>query len=248
MGKMTLLRRAALLLVGMLAVACGSSATNPAAPTPAGATVTAVAVTGASTAPSFQLTAMARMSDGSAHDVTRNATWESSATHVATVTSTGLVTVVGNGDVDLRATYQGIVGALHASFNAPKTFILSGEIVDASPGSGPVVGARVQMLPGDHTFTDAHGAFSFGGLSAGRTIFEVSKDQYQIVSREVMIDHDMLLPAITLYPSPPKNADGASATARCNDGSWSWAQTAATACTANGGIAYAVCPGPLCVS
>ena len=49
-----------------------------------------------------------------------------------------------------------------------------------------------------------------------------------------------------LAPTPPKDATGATATARCNDGTWSWAQTRAEACTAAGGIAYPVCPGTMC--
>ena len=53
---------------------------------------------------------------------------------------------------------------------------------------------------------------------------------------------------IVMYPTPPTDNTGATATARCNDGSWSWAQTRAAACTANGGVAYTVCPGPICDS
>ncbi len=49
-----------------------------------------------------------------------------------------------------------------------------------------------------------------------------------------------------LAPMPPKNSTGATATARCNDGSWSWAQTGADACSNDGGVAYPVCPGVLC--
>ena len=51
---------------------------------------------------------------------------------------------------------------------------------------------------------------------------------------------------VFLYPTPPTNAAGASATARCRDGTWSWAQARADACKANGGVIYTVCPGVLC--
>ena len=51
---------------------------------------------------------------------------------------------------------------------------------------------------------------------------------------------------LELFPTPPLNPAGASATARCVDGSWSWAATRGDACTANGGVVYGVCPGPMC--
>jgi len=51
---------------------------------------------------------------------------------------------------------------------------------------------------------------------------------------------------ISMFPNTPTNEAGALATARCNDATWSWAPTREDACTANGGIAYGVCPGVLC--
>ena len=55
----------------------------------------------------------------------------------------------------------------------------------------------------------------------------------------LMLDRDRQV-EIVLFPTPPKDANGMDATARCADGTWSWAQTRADACTANGGIAYAL--------
>ena len=70
----------------MTLVACGNDG-RPASPTaPSTATVAAVVVTGGSTAAaSFQLTATARMSDGTARDVTGSAAWESSNPVIAAV-------------------------------------------------------------------------------------------------------------------------------------------------------------------
>ena len=59
------------------------------------------------------------------------------------------------------------------------------------------------------------------------------------------MDHDREID-VELFPTPPVNAAGASATARCGDGSWRWALTRGEACTANGGVVYGICPGPLC--
>ena len=72
--------------VGVMATACGSNSPNPVVPTLPEATVSAVVVTSASTSgASFQMTATARMSDGSSRDVTRAATWQSSNPVLATV-------------------------------------------------------------------------------------------------------------------------------------------------------------------
>ena len=209
--------------------------------------VVAVTVSGAPSASSspFQLTATARLSDGSTQDVTRNATWESSNTQLASV-FTGYVTIRGSGDVALKATYQAVTGAVHVNVSLPKTFTMSGVVAEVWPNVGQIAGARVQIIGGDHTLTNDHGVFAIPGVSAGRTLVEVSKDGYQIFETEiVLVDGNPPL-TFNLYPTPPKSAAGVSATARCNDGSWSWAQTRTDACAANGGVAYPVCPGPMC--
>ena len=95
-------------------VGCGNNPTAPTpTPIPTPVTVSAVTVTTGSTLASvFQMTATARLSDGSTQDVTRTATWESSNAQVATV-SAGAVTVVGSGELDIRATYQSVSGSMH---------------------------------------------------------------------------------------------------------------------------------------
>jgi carboxypeptidase family protein/Big-like domain-containing protein len=209
----------------------------------------AINVTGpASTGSSFQLTATARMTDGGTRDVTSASRWETSNPLLATVSPTGMITVVGSGELDVRATFQGVTGSMHLSVRLAQAFMLSGVVAEAAPSAGPIAGARVQIVPTDHVITDAHGVFAFGRIAAGRQIIEVSRDGYQTWSTEIVLDRDTELPAVTLFPTPPANADGVRATARCNDGSWSWAQARPDACKANGGIAYAVCPGPLCAS
>lgn len=56
----------------------------------------------------IDLTARAQFSDESARDVTTEATWESSNPSVQAVTSPGKGTGVAAGQVELRATYQGV--------------------------------------------------------------------------------------------------------------------------------------------
>jgi Carboxypeptidase regulatory-like domain/Bacterial Ig-like domain (group 2) len=242
---------AAVLTCAVALSACGSTSPNPSAPTPpsGGGTVTVTAVTvsaPSTTGSSFQLTANAKMSDNTTKDVTSAATWQSSNSQLATISSSGVVTVHGTGEVDLQATYQGVSGFMHASVALAKTFTLSGVVTEAAPSAKPVAGARVQIIVGSFTLTDDKGAYSISGLAPGRILVEISKDGYQTLETDTtIVDRDVQL-SPTVFPSPPKNSDGATATARCNDGSWSWAQTRADACVANGGIAYGVCPGPLC--
>jgi hypothetical protein len=210
--------------------------------------VIAVTISGAPSASStpFQLTATARGSDGSTQDVTRSAKWESSNVQLASVSAGGFVSILGNGDVDLKATYQGVMGAVQVHVSLPRTFTITGAIAEVAPNVRQIAGARVQIVGGNHTFSDDRGLFAIPGLPPGRALVEFSKDGYQTFETDVVVaDGDNKL-SINLYPTPPKGADGMSATARCNDGSWSWAQTRTDACTANGGMAYAVCPGPLC--
>lgn len=100
---------------------CGSTPPTSAAPsTPTSpspspsATVTAVTVSGSvaleAVTQTSQLTATARLSDGTSQAITPLATWESSNPAVVVVSSSGLVTVRGFGGAEVRATYQGVNG------------------------------------------------------------------------------------------------------------------------------------------
>ena len=91
-------------VVATLGAACASS-TSP-------STVASIAVVGTPPAlgASAQFTATAMLSGGTTQDVTSLATWTSSNTADATVSSTGLVTAVGPGAVTIQATYQNVTG------------------------------------------------------------------------------------------------------------------------------------------
>jgi len=248
----TRLRFAGASVLAIVLTGCGSDGPrNPIAPqppAPSGATVASISVTAAPTGDTtFQMTATARMSDGTSDNITTRAAWTSSDTSIATVTSAGVVTVVRTGPFDVRASYQGVSGSLHLDGKA-KALAISGVVRAAAPDAKPVAGASVRLLDatGTMTTTDDRGAFMFAQMPAGRHLVEITKDGYQVWESEIIIaDRDAQL-TVDLYPTPPQNDAGATATARCNDGSWSWAQTRAEACAANGGIAYEVCPGPLC--
>jgi hypothetical protein len=106
------------LSVCLVAAGCGSDdpAPTPAAPTPTTSSVQLRANGDASgpldTGQTRQLVATATQSTGTTSDVTQQATWQSSATGVATVSATGLVTAVSDGDAEISATFQNIRGTL----------------------------------------------------------------------------------------------------------------------------------------
>jgi len=91
--------------VAGLTIACSNSSTSP-------STVSSITVSGAAPAvgAAVQFTATAALSDGTTQDVTSLATWQSSDTTEATVSSTGVVTAIAAGNVNVTATYQSVTG------------------------------------------------------------------------------------------------------------------------------------------
>src|SRR5262245_5054394 len=94
---------------------------SPTGPSPTPTTsVTAVAVTSANLSPTtIQWAATAKFADGKSQDVTSIAAWQSSNASIATISTTGLLTVVGDGSLDARAVYQSVTGSLR--LNVSKT-------------------------------------------------------------------------------------------------------------------------------
>ena len=112
--------RSSVVLVSLcLALAACGSDNSPAPPTTPTPTTTAVQVRATGDASGTleagqtrQLVATATQSTGATSDVTQQATWLSSAPAVATVSPTGLVTAVAQGDADISATYQSVKGTM----------------------------------------------------------------------------------------------------------------------------------------
>jgi hypothetical protein len=109
---MPMFKRACVVLALVAASACNS----PSIPTP---TTSSVAVTGTvDGGQTSQFTAKATLSNGTVQDVTATATWASSDTAIATVTSGGLVKItLQSGTADITATYQGKTGLRSVSFD-----------------------------------------------------------------------------------------------------------------------------------
>lgn len=175
-----------------------ATSTAPTAPTP---TVAAVSIAGApaAAAAAFQLSANARLSDGSTQDVTRSATWASSNAGIATVTASGLVTPVSTGDVNISATYQGMSGMAHVTITS-KVYTISGVVTDSTPTGTPIADARVQDIGATYALSNAQGAFTLSGISAGLTLIEVTKQGYRTAEYEIQVSGDTQL-MVTLSPA-----------------------------------------------
>jgi hypothetical protein len=102
----------------LAAAACGSDSPSPTpvAPTPTTSAVQ-VRASGDASGPleagqTRQLVATATQSTGSTSDVTQQATWVSSASGIATVSATGLVTALAEGTAEISATFQSVRGTI----------------------------------------------------------------------------------------------------------------------------------------
>jgi hypothetical protein len=239
-------------LVLLAIVSCSGDSKSPVSPTPsAGTTATSLAVTSAAPAGAgLQLTATVTLSDGTSRNVTTTSAWESSNPALATVSDAGLVTVVSGGDVDFRATYQSVAGTLRVSVVQTR-YAISGRVSPVFPNQpGYLANVKVDVTSGPNagafTYTGPDGAFTIPGLSAGRLDLRVAIAGYStwtLVGLNLAAD-EAINP--TLFPMPPRNETGATATAQCNDATWTWTDTRDGACVGHGGVAWGMCPGPIC--
>lgn len=158
----------------------------------AAAAVRSVAITGDATGPTFVLQAEATLEDGSRQDVTRVASWGSSNSAVASVAPGGLVTVVGTGSVEFRATYNGVSGTRRMDVALDRRFSVRGHVRSATD-QAPVAGATVRALHQSvaAAVTDAEGFFSIEGLREGRVIFEVTKVGFEIWSADLLVNRNV---------------------------------------------------------
>jgi hypothetical protein len=163
--------------------------------------IVSVTITGTPSQPSAwaQLSAVARLSDGSAQDVTRSAVWTSSNPSLATVSS-GYVAGVASGDVEITATYQGMGGSTHVTVAMPQKVTVSGVVTEPAPSQRPVAGARVQIIAGPFTTTDDQGRYTLTAVPEGRELIEVSKIGYDTFDQEIVVSGDTSY-AVTLAPN-----------------------------------------------
>ncbi len=98
-----------------------------------------------------QLTATATYSDSSTKDVTSQVAWSSSNSSVATVGSTGQISVVGAGDCTITATIGSVTVSI--SIHIPAAKVLT-SIEVFNPTAMPAIGASIQ-LSATGTYSDS---------------------------------------------------------------------------------------------
>jgi hypothetical protein len=173
------------LFVLMLVAASISTAACNKANGPSPTTVRQVDVQCPQHGESTRCSAFALFDDGG-QDVTGLATWSTSNTALATVSSTGIVTPHGTGEVGIRAGYRGVDGWT-AAWVQPGVGLrgtyrtLVGIVINAD-GNGPVEDVAVRIVDGPDanrtTATYANGVFLIEGLHDGSFTIRLSKRDY----------------------------------------------------------------------
>ena len=98
-----------------------------------------------------QFTAKATFSDGTTQDVTGTATWNSSSTSIASITTSGLATARNVGNTNISASFGGVSNSTPLAVNAANLNSIS-----IQPANGSIAqGTRIQMT--------AIGTFNDGG-------------------------------------------------------------------------------------
>jgi len=242
----------------------GSSPTAPSNNTPPPPTLTAVAVSGCTSAESFQCRATASFSNQTTQEVTGQSQWSSSNSAIATVSASGVVSLVASGTFQVRAVYQGTTGSrdLVSSVTPPPlNFAIDGLVKDSSGrpiGSASVV--ATDSAGTRHTRTaDGGGYFHMAPVRSGAVSFSFAAIGFNATTRSVTLTADMRLSDTVLTavaPPPPSSsmtctnvpssAPCGRPTAGCSDGTWSCSQNRQGTCSSHGGVRCWVCPGPLC--
>jgi hypothetical protein len=190
-------------IAGLASHGCGSSSpgfspnatTGPSAP--ATAFVTGLRISGNASLSALgetsQLNAQATYSEGTTKDVASEAQWLSAEPSAISVSSSGVLTVIGFGQVTIRAQYLAKSAQLAAIATPPGTFVAFGRVRE--PGRGGVDGVRVLDTQSSKsaitkTLASEPGGYSIAGLTNTRLAFE--KEAYESrqydVQRNVQTD------------------------------------------------------------
>ena len=163
-----------------------------------------------------------------------------------------LATVACDGSVPQSVSSPTAAAQPASSATDNTQFAVGGIVQSVEKPNRAVGGALIQITQGANVgksaVSDDTGSFAISGLTPGSARLQVSKGGFVTwASKDFDLSSDTKL-AVELFPTPATSSGGTVATGRCNDGSWTWATAPADACVNNGGLAYGVCPGPLCKS
>jgi hypothetical protein len=184
-----------------------SACQHPTQPTAPAVTVSSVAVTGVApgVGATAQFSATATLSDGTTQVVTTQASWASSNTAVASTNSSGVVSGLAAGEVDITATYQNASGKAHLAITraATPTYTITGTVTDGTSGGVlPNIDVQATDSAGQTlaTKTGSAGTYTIGGLVAGTVTLTASAVGYQALTRSVTLTSDtrvdMVLPRV----------------------------------------------------
>ena len=138
---------------------------------------------------SQQLTLNARWSDGTTTDVTSQTTWQTNSSRTLTVTASGVLTGVANGEATVSGRYSGMTRSRSLLVLPAGTFRLRGQVKEAGlaldGASISVESAGVKQS----AQTVFGGAYVFYGV-AGRTAIEARKDGYHPKFEQVDVVED----------------------------------------------------------
>jgi len=183
---------------------------EPPAPAPAPVpvpTVTGVTISGnlsfTRVGETSQLTATARLSDGTTKDVSSDPStrWISNDTAIFNVSTSGLVTIVEFGSASITALFQNRGTGQTVTATPPGTFVVSGWVRE--PGQSGVPGVRViDTGSGRARQTTDSGTYSVAQLPANQAHLRFEKDGFEPVEydakpadSEVAIQHIIRLNA-----------------------------------------------------
>jgi hypothetical protein len=114
------------------------------------------------------------------------------------VSSTGVVTVIGTGEVDIRASFRQVSGGFHffANPGPAATYTLAGVVSDSS-NARAVVAASVQIVDGvnegKRSMTDGNGYFSLDDLFPASFTIRTSHERYHATDQGVTLAADTRL-------------------------------------------------------
>lgn len=185
----------------------GGGTNTPTTPAPTAPTVSSVTVTGptssATTGQTAQFTATAVMSNGTTQTVTDQSSWQSSNGSVATVSGSGLVTAVGAGDADVRATYQNVAGSARISVVSPSHSLCG--TVRSSSTNATISAAELEILTGANAgrrvTADNAGAFCLNNLQQGGLTVRIRASGYSTSDQNLTVN-GMTVVTFTLVPGP----------------------------------------------
>jgi len=163
----------------------------------------------------MQLVASVVLSDGTQKSLANgDVTWFSSDGQVATVSTTGLLTVTGSGEADVKAGYHDITGTVHLVVAksssttpvSPPTFEITGVVHESAPTTEVSLSdVRVEVvggpLDGQSTTTDRSGRFTLREVSDPGFALKFKKAGYDDLQYDVVALPRDQNPSVGLHPT-----------------------------------------------